>query len=806
MNKFNRIVALLLVPCFLVDPARAHGDFRDSKIQNPSSEIFYAQAVIPALTSFRDADPFPSVVNLWGRTLDFLSTLFSEKTSAGFPAAMGYGTAAAGDYDRIVENVKGLKRMLRRQSGASSEARRQILQELIDQSVVSLEKLVTAAAPDEETVIHFLKLIQALVKRLEKHAAEEPEVVPQAQAIWDDLESEVSATGQSYLGGHDKVLWFRAAPKLVQWIGTWRSIRHKEVKAQVLADLRRFYKVLRAHIVPAYELVKNGRSREAEDLLQESVAADHRQRNKEILLSGGFAAMGSGSSASAIFFPPVSRRGRQIRQWVRRELRPSFKRSTISIALVDKTGTLEDSLVLLPDGWGIHVHFEGDPSNGMIFPAKFENGDWQLATPLVESSYKAPEYVLSSGSLPPDFIEKLETGLRQALSQNGNSEALQRAMTRPREEHRGLILGRSLIPEEVDVYYSVEADQWDSNTGQYTDPILQRTFIRLDRHITLDATVSEPAVEKRREDRKGVQWIARTGRFLGEHRRELILAAVVVVVLGPLLYLLERWLFDDPRDLPLPVRFWHRLYRATVDRFVSVEGLEHMQRGQRYLMVGNHVNFMGTDTILLMSRIAVLFAQVPMAVGITNPRRLFWRMLARLMAYYEIILKTSGEARRQPGSPQEKGEKTVERMIEYLVDHPEGILVVHSAGKAFPEGDPDEFGDWRTGAAAAALATETPILPFYISGVPFNSTPIDLILHFLEWFIGLRSEPPLRMTIRIGTPIPAFGGATRENARALTEELKAAVQALKPAPAQRGGTGPTGSSGSYAAETLLRAA
>jgi hypothetical protein len=79
------------------------------------------------------------------------------------------------------------------------------------------------------------------------------------------------------------------------------------------------------------------------------------------------------------------------------------------------------------------------------------------------------------------------------------------------------------------------------------------------------AALSHGALPARHSPHNDGKWVragARVGGFLGDYRKELAFAAIGVVVI----YFLHRYFFDDPREMPLPVRLWHRLYRSTIDR------------------------------------------------------------------------------------------------------------------------------------------------------------------------------------------------------------------------------------------------
>lgn len=186
-------------------------------------------------------------------------------------------------------------------------------------------------------------------------------------------------------------------------------------------------------------------------------------------------------------------------------------------------------------------------------------------------------------------------------------------------------------------------------------------------------------------------------------------------------------------QLPWLARAWLWVYRRWADGFVRLEGLEHLPpRGTNLVLAGNHIS--AADAWLMTSALLTREGRHP--IFVTSPRR----HIAQWLLRHGLVI------------PREEG-GTVERMVEFL-QQPGRELAVFPARRGREEGIP-ALNDWRTGVAAAARETGSPIVPFVLSGrLPFHWSPTHMLAALLRWW-ALRSHvPPFELTVTFGPPIP----------------------------------------------------
>jgi 1-acyl-sn-glycerol-3-phosphate acyltransferase len=127
--------------------------------------------------------------------------------------------------------------------------------------------------------------------------------------------------------------------------------------------------------------------------------------------------------------------------------------------------------------------------------------------------------------------------------------------------------------------------------------------------------------------------------------------------------------------------------------------------------------------------------------------------------------------------PIQKAGATTTTMIEFL-QHPEAfgrqqpILGIFPAGFADRDFDKQMNRPWHTSAAVAACQTGTPIVPFYIEGLPYDWGPFDMLKAASRSALGRA----FGFKIRFGPPLTPVPGET--NPVALTERVRQSVLRL----------------------------
>jgi 1-acyl-sn-glycerol-3-phosphate acyltransferase len=208
------------------------------------------------------------------------------------------------------------------------------------------------------------------------------------------------------------------------------------------------------------------------------------------------------------------------------------------------------------------------------------------------------------------------------------------------------------------------------------------------------------------------------------------------------------------------------LYQLALDKCVEIHGLEHLPKTGSVILAGNHINKSANDAMLMGSKILVERGGLAKFVSQADPPDRMLKHFLRLMGNAEgVILPIQGGM-------------TTETMIRYL-QHPEAfgrhqaILGIFPAGFADSDFEKHMNRPWHRSAAVAACETGTPIVPFYIEGLPLNWGPFEMLKAASRSFVGSKA---FKFKIRLGPAIVPAPGET--NYVQLTERVRQAVLQL----------------------------
>jgi 1-acyl-sn-glycerol-3-phosphate acyltransferase len=210
------------------------------------------------------------------------------------------------------------------------------------------------------------------------------------------------------------------------------------------------------------------------------------------------------------------------------------------------------------------------------------------------------------------------------------------------------------------------------------------------------------------------------------------------------------------------------LYQIALDRCVDIQGLEHLPQSGPVILAGNHINKTAMDGMLLGSKILAVRGVPAKWVSIADPPSWMLRHFVRVMGQAEGALL-----------PLHKG-MTTQKMVEFL-QNPEAFQRSQPILGIFPVGGSDRDFDkhmtkpWHTSAAVAAVETGAPIVPFYVSGMPYDWGPIDMLKSVAQTLAGGK---PFRFQVRLGTPIDAGILRTDRNYKDVMERVRQAVLGL----------------------------
>lgn len=208
------------------------------------------------------------------------------------------------------------------------------------------------------------------------------------------------------------------------------------------------------------------------------------------------------------------------------------------------------------------------------------------------------------------------------------------------------------------------------------------------------------------------------------------------------------------------------LYQVALDRCVEINGLEYLPSSGPVILAGNHVNKAANDAMLMGSKILKERGRLAKFVSQSDPPDRMLKHFLRLMGNPEGVIL-----------PIQKG-MTTDTMIEFL-RNPEAfgrqqpILGVFPAGFADSNFQKQMDRPWHTSVAVAAAKTGTPIIPFYIEGLPYKWGPFDMLRAAGRCLVGGKT---FRFQIRLGPPISVSPGET--DYVELTERIRQAVLQL----------------------------
>lgn len=213
----------------------------------------------------------------------------------------------------------------------------------------------------------------------------------------------------------------------------------------------------------------------------------------------------------------------------------------------------------------------------------------------------------------------------------------------------------------------------------------------------------------------------------------MICLAVILSVLGA-----------GPRVQRVWYRWWAGAVLGVMGVRIRVTGAEHMDPGQNYIIVSNHMSLVDTP---------LMFRCMPVDFKFLAKREL---LKVPFIGWYlrrgGHLTVDRGSVRSAIASMNEAAALARERRLSVLI---------------FPEGTRSTAGiqPFKEGAAYLALASQIPIVPVALVGT-------DRILPARSsWFRAGEVE------VRIGTPIPTSGRTLKERAE-VTREAENQVKAL----------------------------
>jgi 1-acyl-sn-glycerol-3-phosphate acyltransferase len=226
---------------------------------------------------------------------------------------------------------------------------------------------------------------------------------------------------------------------------------------------------------------------------------------------------------------------------------------------------------------------------------------------------------------------------------------------------------------------------------------------------------------------------------------------------------------------PNPRRMWAQrwptvtfvgLYQLALDRCVEIQGLENLPSSGPLILAGNHINKTASDAMLIGSSILVTRGELPKFVSQSDPPGRTLRHFLRLMGNAEGVIL-----------PIQKGmtTRTMVRFLQKPQDYgrKQAILGIFPAGRADRDFQTHMSRQWHTSAAVAACETNTPIVPFYIEGLPYDWGPFEMLKAASQSMLGRMA---FKFRIRFGKPI--LPSPEETDYAALTERIRQAVSLL----------------------------
>ncbi len=270
-------------------------------------------------------------------------------------------------------------------------------------------------------------------------------------------------------------------------------------------------------------------------------------------------------------------------------------------------------------------------------------------------------------------------------------------------------------------------------------------------------------------DRKKIKVADRVRLYFGKspaRDRSVRNAMLLSLLAAPPISFLLLALKPNPRQVwaqRWPAITFIGLYQLALDKCVEIEGLEHLPETGPVILAGNHINKTSMDGMLLGSKILVARGVSAKWVSVADPPGWMMKRFVKLMGEAEGILL-----------PLQKG-RTTQTMIEFL-RHPQAFQRQQAILGIFPVGEADaDFEQhmnktWHTSAAVAAVETGTPIVPFFIEGLPYHWGPLEMLKAAGQLLVGGQA---FKFRIRLGPPLQAD-----RNNKETTERLVQTVRAL----------------------------
>ncbi len=257
--------------------------------------------------------------------------------------------------------------------------------------------------------------------------------------------------------------------------------------------------------------------------------------------------------------------------------------------------------------------------------------------------------------------------------------------------------------------------------------------------------------------------------FTGKHGfRNLALLGLLAA--PPISFLLVA-LRPNPRQLWLqrwPTLTFLGLYQIALDRYVKIEGLEHLPQTGPVILAGNHINKTAMDGMLLGSKILTRRGVPAKFVSVADPPTRMLKHFVRLMGKADGVLL-----------PIHKG-MTTSTMVRFLrqpgeFQRQQAILGIFPVGDADIDFEKHMNKPWHTSAAVAAVETGAPIVPFFVKGLPYHWGPSDMLKAVARSLVGGKA---FEFKVRLGPPIRAEGAKEERNYKDITERVRQAVRIL----------------------------
>jgi len=231
-----------------------------------------------------------------------------------------------------------------------------------------------------------------------------------------------------------------------------------------------------------------------------------------------------------------------------------------------------------------------------------------------------------------------------------------------------------------------------------------------------------------------------------------VLVAVVVTIPAASAVLLIAFVKSNAAIIDSIIRLWARVLIGAAGIDLRTEGVETIDRRQRYILVSNHHSYYDIPCIL---------------VAIPQPIRFMAKV-----SLFKIPIFGWGLGRAGFIPIDRKNRRTAVKSFDLAVQRiRKGNTVV-----VFPEeGRSREraMRPFQRGGFLLALRSELPILPIAIEGT------------YEVFRAGAKRITPGPVTIKVGTPIPTLGLTVRDKDRLLQEsraQISAALPDAVPAP------------------------